>query len=120
MLIIYILIFLFIGLLIYQFYLVEGYTDKEVNNKINEVVDAIGKKIKSIDSTTSAINARLTTLENNMNGVKTTNDTLSPLVPQLTTLAGQQSDINDLIENSRDMDDSIAEAQIAAGQGGDY
>jgi archaellum component FlaC len=131
MLIIYLLIILFVGLLIYQSYLVEGYTDKDIDKKINDAItklknsvegttNGITKKITGIETNTTSITNRLTAVETSIKGIQTTNNTLSPLVPQLTTLAGQQPQINDLIQNSEEMDDTITQGQIAAGQSGDY
>jgi hypothetical protein len=130
---IYLLIIFFVFLLIYQYFLVEGYTDKEINAKIKEVktnidkqIESINKDITSLKTTDTDYNKRLKTnetnisgLTNNMTGVKSTSDLFTQKMTQINELTDMLPAIKDLIQNSEEMDDAIEKGEIAAGNTGD-
>lgn len=130
---IYLLIIFFVFLLIYQYFLVEGYTDKEINAKIKEVktnidkqIESINKDITSLKTTDTDYNNRLKTnetnisvLTNTMTGVKSSSDLFSQKLTQINELTDMLPTIKDLIQNSEEMDDAIEKGEIAAGNTGD-
>lgn len=130
---IYLLIIFFVLLLIYQYFLVEGYTDNEINKKIKDVRKDIDKRIDFINTDLSSLKTidtdygtRLKTNEDNIlgltntiTGVKTTSDLFSQKLTQINELTDMLPAIKDLIQNSEEMDDAIEKGEIAAGNTGD-